>query len=90
MLKALVSRYGLREFDFLRKASSPKLEALGVSSLMPSETELEKGSDAKQSPSPPGQNDSQVRNLPLCRGDVFSGLVANSCFAPTITKQEGM
>eukprot|EP00903_Cladosiphon_okamuranus_P007587 g7360.t1 len=59
MLKALVSRYGLREFDFLRKASSPKLEALGVSSLMPSEVELEKAPDAKPSPSPPEQNNSQ-------------------------------
>lgn len=60
MLKALVSRYGLREFDFLRKASSPKLEALGVSSLVPSESELDKGPDAKPSSPPPEQNSSQV------------------------------
>lgn len=60
MLKALVLRYGLKEFDFLRKASSPKLEALGVSSLMPSERELDKGPDAKPSSPPPAQNGDQV------------------------------
>lgn len=64
MLKALVARYGLREFDFLRKASSPKLEALGVSSLMPSEGELDKGLDAKSSSPPPEQNGSQVPKSP--------------------------
>lgn len=66
MLKALVSRYGLKEFDFLRKASSHKLEALGVSSLIPSEGELNKGSDATPSPSPPEHNGSQVSQLALC------------------------
>lgn len=63
MLKALVSRYGLREFDFLRKASSPKLKALGVSSLIPSESELDKGPDAKPSSTPPEQTGSQVPYL---------------------------
>lgn len=70
MLKVLVSRYGLREFDFLRKASSPKLEALGVSSLVPSESEMDKGLDAKLSTPPPEQNGSQVtRSRYVTRGE---------------------
>lgn len=83
MLKALVSRYGLRELDFLRKASSPKLEALGVSSLMPSEGELGKGPDAKISPPPPEQNGSQVPKPPYAtRGKAVFFVVARGVPAP--------
>ncbi|CAM9830570.1 unnamed protein product, partial [Scytosiphon promiscuus] len=40
MLKSLMLRYGIQEIDFLRKASSPKLELLGTSSLIPSRDDL--------------------------------------------------
>lgn len=63
MLKALVLRYGLKEFDFLRKASSPKLEALGASSLIPSEDELGTNGDDKASSPPPESSNNQVDTL---------------------------
>lgn len=47
MLQALMLRYGITDFEFLRKASSPKLESLGVSSLLPAEVEVEKTGDDK-------------------------------------------
>ncbi|CAM9618430.1 unnamed protein product [Ectocarpus sp. 13 AM-2016] len=40
MLQALMIRYGIKKMEFIREASSPKLEPLGVSSLIPSEDEL--------------------------------------------------
>lgn len=53
MLKALILRYGIHEIDFLRKASSPKLEPLGISSLMPSKEDLGiAGHDTPASPIP--------------------------------------
>lgn len=91
MLKALVTRYGLREFDFLRKASSPKLEALGVSSLMPSEGELGKGPDAKSSPPPPEKNGSQVPKPPYAtRGKAVFFVVAKDVPRPRHSKKEGV
>ena len=54
MLQALMLRYGFKDFDFLRKASSPKLEPLGVSALLPAEVELAKAGDDKPS-SPPSE-----------------------------------
>lgn len=70
MLKALVLRYCLKDFDFLRKASSPKLEVLGISSLIPSEDELGKNGDATASSPPPESSSNQVGSLPLlpCHG----------------------
>lgn len=35
MLKALLVRYRVDDLDFLRNASFPKLESLGVSSILP-------------------------------------------------------
>lgn len=67
MLKALVLRYGLKEFGFLRKASSPKLEALGVSSLIPSEDDIATNGDTKASSPPPEPSSSQVNTLLLLR-----------------------
>lgn len=52
MLKTLLVRYGVKEVDFLRNAASPKLESLGVSSLIPSEDELRPDGDEKITPSP--------------------------------------
>lgn len=51
MLKTLLVRYGVKEVDFLRNAASPKLESLGVSSLIPSEDELGPNGDEKVTPS---------------------------------------
>lgn len=65
MLKALVLRYGLKDFDFLRKASSPKLEVLGISSLIPSEDKLGTKGEAKASSPPADSSGSQVGALPL-------------------------
>lgn len=47
MLKTLLVRYEVKETDFLQKASSPKLESLGVSLLMPSADELGHGGVGK-------------------------------------------
>ncbi len=70
MLQALVLRYGIQDFDFLRKASSPKLEPLGVSSLLPAEGELAKSGDDKDdkppsSSSPPETSESKVHRWKL-------------------------
>lgn len=40
MLKELLAGYGLKDVDFVRKASSPKLTCLGVLELIPSQEEL--------------------------------------------------
>lgn len=70
MLQALMLRYGFKDFDFLRKASSPKLESLGVSSLLPVEGELVKNGDDeddKPSSSPPEASGNKVETG-LARG----------------------
>lgn len=53
MLKALLASYGVKELAFLRNASSPKLEPLGVPSLLPVEDEIEKKGEDKTAPSSP-------------------------------------
>ncbi|CAM9374241.1 unnamed protein product [Ectocarpus sp. 6 AP-2014] len=55
MLQALIIRYGIKEMDFLREASSPKLEPLGVSSLIPSEDELCKTGAERSTPKTDGE-----------------------------------
>lgn len=60
MLKSLMLRYGIQEMDLLQKASSPKLEPLGISSLMPSKDDL--GTTGKGIPAnpPPVRNSNSV------------------------------
>lgn len=53
MLKALIASYGVKELAFLRNASSPKLEPLGVLSLLPVEDELQPEGEDKTAPSSP-------------------------------------
>lgn len=53
MLKALLANYGVKEWAFLRSASSPKLESLAVPSLLPVEEEpVKKEDDKATAPSP--------------------------------------
>ncbi|CAM9143920.1 unnamed protein product [Ectocarpus sp. 12 AP-2014] len=55
MLQALMIRYGIKKIDFLRQASSPKLESLGVSSLIPSEDKLCKTGAEQSTPKTDGE-----------------------------------
>ncbi|CAB1118067.1 unnamed protein product [Ectocarpus sp. CCAP 1310/34] len=55
MLQALMIRYGIKKMDFLREASFPKLEPLGVSSLIPSEDELSKSGAEQSTPKTDGE-----------------------------------
>lgn len=55
MLQALMIRYGIKKMDFLREASSSKLEPLGVSSLIPSEDELCKTGAEQSTPKTDGE-----------------------------------
>lgn len=47
MLKTLLASYGVKEWEFLRSASSPKLESLAVPSFLPVEEEPIKKEDEK-------------------------------------------
>ncbi|CAM9179868.1 unnamed protein product [Ectocarpus fasciculatus] len=57
MLQALIVRYGIKKIDFLWEASSPKLEPLGVSSLIPSEDELCKTGAEQSTPKTDGEQE---------------------------------
>lgn len=50
MLKELLTGYGIKELDFIRKALSPKLQCLGVLALIPSLDERAPPGGGKVSP----------------------------------------
>lgn len=67
MVKTILVRYGVKKLDFLRSATSPKLEPLGVSLLMPSTDELGPIGDGKTtSPSPERSRDQVINLLQNC------------------------
>ncbi|CAM9111323.1 unnamed protein product, partial [Laminaria digitata] len=66
MLKNLLASYGVKEWAFLRDASSPKLESLAVPSLLPVEDEAGKKEtdDNKTAPSSPVYGHLQSKEIP--------------------------
>lgn len=68
MLQALMVRYGIKKMDFLREASSPKLEPLGVSSLIPSEDELCKTGAEQSTPKTNGEQVGALLRFTVCLG----------------------
>lgn len=78
MFKSMLERYGVTELAFLRSASSPKLESLHISSLVPSADDLRSTLPTKGTPLSTVVDENEVT---LSRGVHQNSL---SCYASGI------